>query len=99
MQPREYILTKPGPCLGGVVITYTTWRAIFWLQGAMTSFGLVLAFCFIPPITSQDTDSVAAAPLILKTIAAFNPMKCIRLYIYPNVLFTVRLLKSSKLAS
>ncbi|KAI9162825.1 Itaconate transport protein [Paramyrothecium foliicola] len=32
-----------GPIISGIIVTYTSWRVIFWLQAAMTGVGLLLA--------------------------------------------------------
>ncbi|EFQ32589.1 major facilitator superfamily transporter [Colletotrichum graminicola M1.001] len=37
-----------GPVLGGIIVTYTSWRAIFWLQTALAGVGLGGALFFMP---------------------------------------------------
>ncbi|CAK7245810.1 MAG: hypothetical protein STHCBS139747_007410 [Sporothrix thermara] len=51
-----------GPCFGGIIVTYGSWRFIFVLQAAMASAGLVSAFHCLPRSASPD-DSAAAASM------------------------------------
>lgn len=37
-----------GPFLGGIIVTYTTWRAIFWLQAALAGAGALAVFLLVP---------------------------------------------------
>ncbi|EXJ79502.1 hypothetical protein A1O1_08766 [Capronia coronata CBS 617.96] len=78
-----------GPCLGGIIITYTTWRTIFWLQSGMIGIGLASAVFVIPPAVRVDidTNAVTVATTPLGIAAAFNPWNCLRLYVFPNLLF------------
>ncbi|OBU00378.1 hypothetical protein VE01_01648 [Pseudogymnoascus verrucosus] len=86
-----------GPCVGGVIVTFTKWRVIYWVQVGMVGFGLALSFLFIPDIkkaneNGQDEDNnieidnrrSLSTPEIL---AKFDPRGIFRLLMYPNILF------------
>ncbi|KAL4987645.1 major facilitator superfamily domain-containing protein [Aspergillus falconensis] len=65
-----------GPCIGGVIVTFTRWRYIYWLQTAMVGFGLILSLVFVPEITLRYA------------LEIFNPVRIFRLWLYPNVFFS-----------
>lgn len=44
-----------GPVIGGIVVTYTTWRVIFWIQVGLGSTALIMAIFFLPE-TSRITE-------------------------------------------
>ncbi|PYH49254.1 putative MFS transporter [Aspergillus saccharolyticus JOP 1030-1] len=80
-----------GPCIGGIIVTFASWRNIYWVQVAMTGFGLVLAVLFVPELTSVDAKAHPVEATVepsnqLRTILyAFNPMRVFKLWIYPNI--------------
>ncbi|KAL1891984.1 hypothetical protein Sste5346_007328 [Sporothrix stenoceras] len=49
----------PGPCFGGIIVTYGSWRFVFLLQAAMAAAGLLSAFFCLPRAPSP-----VAAPLV-----------------------------------
>ncbi|KAK1138933.1 hypothetical protein N8T08_001673 [Aspergillus melleus] len=87
-----------GPCIGGIIVTFASWRIIYWLQVAMTGFGLILSILFVPEIKSQgkaessdekaDPGSEKPKPkhTVLSVICMFNPVHIVRLWVYPNIL-------------
>ena len=64
----------PGPCIGGIILTYSPWRSIYWLQVAQSGLGLVLALFFIPDIRSNVAQR------------KFNPLRVFTLFLRPQVL-------------
>ena len=80
-----------GPFIGGVIVTFKTWRDIFWLQTALAAAATVLCiFCL--PETTHHKRSVELSGLTRREQAAklwtwTNPYRVIRLYRYPNLLF------------
>ncbi|GAA85818.1 MFS transporter [Aspergillus luchuensis IFO 4308] len=83
-----------GPCFGGIIVTFASWRIIFWVQVAMTGFGLILSLIFVPEIPSADAKIITTATATttptmkettLRILAAFNPIHIVRLLIYPNI--------------
>ncbi|OGM46263.1 MFS transporter [Aspergillus bombycis] len=45
-----------GPCIGGLIVTFSSWRNIYWLQVGMTGFGLVLSIIFVPEIKQESKE-------------------------------------------
>ncbi|KAJ5489478.1 hypothetical protein N7539_004368 [Penicillium diatomitis] len=75
-----------GPCVGGVIVTFSQWRVIYWLQFGMTLFGLILSLIIIPDITRHRSQSVEKRPISLfYVVRLFNPLHVFRPFIYPNV--------------
>lgn len=91
-------LMNVGPCFGGIIVTFASWRIIFWVQVAMTGFGLILSLIFVPEIPSADAKIITTATATttptmkettLRILAAFNPIHIVRLLIYPNIFLAV----------
>ncbi|SPN99921.1 related to MFS transporter [Cephalotrichum gorgonifer] len=63
-----------GPCIGGIIITFSSWRSVYWLQTAQSGLGLILTLCFIPDIRS--------------TVAQrrFSPLRVFTLFMRPQVI-------------
>ena len=88
-----------GPCIGGVIVTFTKWQVIYWLQVGMVGFGLALSLFFVPDIkkvheNGQDKDNIVkkdnrGSLSKLRILAKFNPRGIFRLLMYPNILFAV----------
>ncbi|KAL3435621.1 major facilitator superfamily domain-containing protein [Aspergillus tetrazonus] len=83
-----------GPCIGGIIVTFASWRNIYWLQTAMAGLGLVLSLIFVPEvqqhISSSETQKQKEKEKITLPYAlkVFNPVRVFRLWLYPNVLFS-----------
>ncbi|CAK7201290.1 hypothetical protein SEUCBS139899_003993 [Sporothrix eucalyptigena] len=79
-----------GPFLGGIIVTYKSWRVIFWLQAALSGTAFVGTLVLLPEtIHHRKIDSLAGYPLRSKLrvlLPMINPMRVIRLFIYPNVI-------------
>lgn len=82
-----------GPCIGGLIVTFSSWRNIYWLQVGMTGFGLVLAIVFVPEIKQEFKEKEDAEEKEKKTVLSalrlFNPLRIVRQWVYPNVFFSV----------
>ncbi|KAK7745977.1 hypothetical protein SLS53_002697 [Cytospora paraplurivora] len=54
-----------GPLLGGIIVTYTSWRVIFWLQTGLAAIGIVGAVLFLSEtlIVSKDSHKATMAQL------------------------------------
>lgn len=50
-----------GPCAGGIIVTYSDWRVIFWLQAAMAGLGLALSLIFVPTIGRRVDGDLGSA--------------------------------------
>ncbi|KAL4754488.1 hypothetical protein BDW72DRAFT_128058 [Aspergillus terricola var. indicus] len=87
-----------GPCIGGVIVTFASWRNIYWLQTAMAGLGLILSLIFVPEvqqdISSSKTEKEkgkgkAKGKITLRyALKVFSPNRVFRLWLYPNVLFS-----------
>ncbi|KAH8901638.1 putative MFS transporter [Thozetella sp. PMI_491] len=79
-----------GPCVGGIIVTFSTWRSIYWLQVAMAGLGFVLSILFIPDIKSEvqqlNEKSHGGDLTALDILRSFNPAKIFRQFLRPQVL-------------
>ncbi|KAL4958019.1 major facilitator superfamily domain-containing protein [Aspergillus filifer] len=77
-----------GPCIGGVIVTFASWRYIYWLQTAMAGFGLILSLIFVPEV-QQEVSPTEPKPKKKVTIGyalrIFNPIRVFRMWLYPNI--------------
>jgi predicted MFS family arabinose efflux permease len=84
-----------GPCIGGVIVTFSSWRNIYWLQTAMAGLGLVLSLIFVPEVQQDISSSMTERQkekekiTLRYALKVFNPIRVFRLWLYPNVLFSV----------
>ncbi|KAH8694935.1 putative MFS transporter [Talaromyces proteolyticus] len=81
-----------GPFLGGVIVTYRSWRVIFWLQSALAGTAFVLVAFFIPETIPHKTiEDLSDLSPLQKTRAIWKRMNPIRvivlLFEYPNLFF------------
>jgi len=78
-----------GPFVGGIIVTFRSWRDIFWLQSALAGAALVLVAALLPETIHQKR-ARALAGLTAGAYAAqmwawTNPLRVVRLYRYPNL--------------
>lgn len=93
------LLTHIGPFIGGIIVTFRTWRDIFWLQTALAGVAALLCF-FLQPETihekrSRELQGLPAAKKAHKMWQWLNPFRVIRLYRYPNLFLVVSVFVSS----
>ncbi|KAL4799990.1 major facilitator superfamily domain-containing protein [Aspergillus venezuelensis] len=80
-----------GPCIGGVIVTFASWRYIYWLQTAMAGFGLILSLIFVPEVQQEvspsiDTEKPAKKKITVRyALRIFNPIRVFRMWLYPNI--------------
>lgn len=76
-----------GPVIGGIVVTYTSWRVIFWIQVGLGAIDLLLAISFLPE-TARVTE---LGKKRRKTgtnawFVSYNPLRVVSaLFKYPNL--------------
>ncbi|CAI0643515.1 unnamed protein product [Colletotrichum noveboracense] len=79
-----------GPVLGGIIVTYTSWRAIFWLQTALAGVGMVGAAFFMPETLAKlKKEGLEGLPMAKKIGVLWemtNPIRVIRLFKFPNLI-------------
>ncbi|KAH8694295.1 major facilitator superfamily domain-containing protein [Talaromyces proteolyticus] len=77
------------PCIGGILVTFTHWRYIFWVQVGMGAIGLVTSLLFIPNLDKMNSSSASGPENRLKQKESincqFNPFRVFVLLVYPNV--------------
>jgi len=88
-----------GPFIGGIIVTYRSWRDIFWLQTALAGTAVILCF-FAQPETiharrSTELEGLKPTEKAQKMWQWLNPFRVLRLYRYPNLLLVA--LSSSSL--
>jgi MFS family permease len=79
-----------GPFIGGIIVTFRSWRDIFWLQTALAGAAAVSCF-FLQPETihSKRAKELEGLPPKKKGVQMWrwlNPFRVIQLYRYPNLL-------------
>lgn len=89
--------TLVGPCLapllGGAIVTYVSWRYIFWVQTGLGGLATVLVIFFLPEtIPSKginDIKELSRAKRTRHILASLNPVRVsVLLFSYPNLLIT-----------
>ncbi|VUC24906.1 unnamed protein product [Clonostachys rosea] len=80
-----------GPCISGIIVTYTSWRVIFWLQTAMSALATVGTFIWLPETINQkgieDAKGLSGMGMFKFFCRRINPWRVVQLYAYPNILF------------
>ncbi|KAF2129082.1 MFS general substrate transporter [Dothidotthia symphoricarpi CBS 119687] len=79
-----------GPFIGGIIVTFRTWRDIFWLQTALAGTATILCF-FLQPETihekrAHELEGLPTSAKARKMWQWLNPFRVVRLYRYPNLL-------------
>ncbi|CAG7945275.1 hypothetical protein PENNAL_c0021G00141 [Penicillium nalgiovense] len=82
-----------GPFLGGVIVTFRSWRVIFWLQTALGGCGTLLIFFFFPETYPHLTKSDMADKTMWQKAKylwhRISPLQvAIMLFRYPNLFCT-----------
>ncbi|TLD10115.1 hypothetical protein PgNI_05943, partial [Pyricularia grisea] len=81
-----------GPFVGGIIVTFQSWRVIFWLQTALAGTAVLLAFFFLPETAHHkkidDLVGYSGARKARVLASMINPLRVIRLYAYPNLMIT-----------
>jgi MFS family permease len=83
-----------GPLWGSVIITFTSWRVMFWLQAGLAGLSAILVILFLPEtIHHKLLDDIRDKPSSERTrqvLHQLNPLKIVKMIRYPNLLLTVR---------
>ncbi|KAJ6138400.1 hypothetical protein N7471_004886 [Penicillium samsonianum] len=82
-----------GPFLGGVIVTFRSWRVIFWLQAALGGCGTLLVFFFFPEtyphLTKGDMADKTTWQKAKYLWHRISPLQvAIMLFKYPNLFCT-----------
>ena len=77
-----------GPFIGGIIVTYSSWRSIFWLQTALAGTGVFGVFLLIPETAHRlGIDELTHLSRHERTRAVLhliNPIRPLRLFRYLN---------------
>ncbi|RDW57517.1 synaptic vesicle transporter [Coleophoma cylindrospora] len=81
-----------GPCLGGIITSYASWRILFWTQTAMVGIGFILSVFFVPSVKTPSSEvgesTKRPSMLTMENLAKFNPINTFKMLRYPNILLT-----------
>ncbi|KAK5737027.1 hypothetical protein LTR17_006988 [Elasticomyces elasticus] len=79
-----------GPFIGGIIVTFASWRDIFWLQTALAAASSVAVILLIPEtIHHAKKAELVGLPRkqqVRKLCSWLNPWRVIVLFRYPNLL-------------
>ena len=85
-----------GPLIGGIIVTYTSWRVIFWLQTAMSgTAALLIYFLLLETIhipRSIDLKGKGFADAVRNVWRWASPWTICKLYARLNLLCVVSLI-------
>lgn len=78
-----------GPFIGGIIVTFVSWRDIFWLQTALAALSTILIIFFLPETIhkkrSDDIKSLPTTQQISHIWHWINPARVVILFKYPNL--------------
>lgn len=81
-----------GPLLGGIIVTYRSWRVIFWLQTALAGSAVVLIAFLLPETIhykrSTELKGLNKVEYAKKIGRLINPVKVVKLWRFPNLLLS-----------
>ncbi|KAI1778137.1 MFS general substrate transporter [Hypoxylon cercidicola] len=81
-----------GPFIGGIIVTYTSWRVIFWLQTGLAGVAAVGSYFLLPETIYHkkidDLVGYSGAGKVKVLLGMINPWRVIRLWEYPNLFLT-----------
>lgn len=83
-----------GPFIGGIIVTYKSWRVIFWLQLALACLATILCYFFLPETIHQDKTHLLEGKSLkgkARVLAGLtNPWRVVRLFRYtPHILISM----------
>jgi MFS family permease len=82
-----------GPLIGGIIVTFQSWRVIFWLQSALAGTAFILVIFLLPETIhykkSSQLHGLTKAQYASTLWSWINPTRVIVLYRYPNLLAAV----------
>lgn len=78
-----------GPFLGGIIVTYSSWRTIFWLQTALAGTGTLGVFFLVPETIYYkkiaDLEGYSRGKKTMAILGMVNPIRVLRLFRYLNL--------------
>ncbi|OAG00120.1 synaptic vesicle transporter [Paraphaeosphaeria sporulosa] len=77
-----------GPLVAGIMMTYSSWRSVLWLQVAMAGFAFVLALVFVPPSRVDKPGHFALNLKGMEAVRNFDPLPVFQQMKYRQIFFT-----------
>ncbi|KAI2640119.1 major facilitator superfamily domain-containing protein [Xylaria nigripes] len=81
-----------GPFLGGLIVTYTSWRVIFWLQSGLAGVATIGVYFLMPETIFHkkisDLEGYTGVAKARALLPLLSPWRIIKLFEYPNFLLT-----------
>ncbi|CAJ0539963.1 Ff.00g073140.m01.CDS01 [Fusarium sp. VM40] len=78
-----------GPFLGGIIVTYSSWRSIFWLQTGLAAAGALgvyfIVFETAHHLKVDDLKTLPRKKRTLKILGMISPIRVLRLFRYWNL--------------
>ncbi|KAH7262315.1 major facilitator superfamily domain-containing protein [Fusarium tricinctum] len=78
-----------GPFLGGIIVTYSSWRSIFWLQTGLAAAGALgvyfVVFETAHHLKVDDLKTLPRRKRTLKILGMISPIRVLRLFRYWNL--------------
>jgi MFS family permease len=78
-----------GPLIAGIIVTYVSWRNIFWLQTALAGVASIAVFFLIPETIhrarKEDLIGLSRSQKARKLWSWTNPIRVLWLFRFPNL--------------
>ncbi|VUC24339.1 unnamed protein product [Clonostachys rosea] len=78
-----------GPFLGGIIVTYSSWRTIFWLQTALAGMGFLGVFFLVPETIHRrrinDLKGYSRREKTKAILGMINPIRVLRWFKHLNL--------------
>lgn len=78
-----------GPFLGGLIVTYTSWRVIFWLQTALAGLATIGIYFLMPETIFHkkldDLQGYSGREKGRELASMLNPWAVLKLFEYPSM--------------
>lgn len=79
-----------GPFVGGIIVTYTDWTVIFWVQAGLAGVAALGAFLILPETIHHkkydDLEGLTARRKAKVLANMINPWRVLKLFLlYPNL--------------
>ncbi|KAJ4349389.1 uncharacterized protein N0V89_008004 [Didymosphaeria variabile] len=77
-----------GPLVAGIMMTYSSWRSVLWLQVVMVGFAFILAVAFVPPSRLDKPGRSALNLRGMEAVRQFNPLPIFQQMKSRDIIFT-----------
>lgn len=93
-----------GPFIGGIIVTYTSWRVIFWVQTGLSGIAALGAIFLLPETIHHkkydDLHGLSKSRKAAVLMRAVNPWRPLRLmFTYPNLYVSLNPSSSSNFSA